>query len=421
VSLMPRLSPLTYTLSFVLLGYGLVMFVFGPCLTSIAETYGVPLGRMGLIFTFVSIGLLPSVVIAGFLSEVVGKKPLAIMAVGCMAAGCTLFAVAPGIGTKPNFGFALAAMVVIGIGAGAVESVVNALIADDNQPSPAFALNFSHAFFAVGPVIGPIVAGLLLRSQLPWQIVFWGAAGLLGMLFFALIAQPAPSRGTSPMTVGAAISLLRSTVLWLLLLVLAMYVGAEVGLSAWVSPLMEEILGANRSTAAMAVSVFWGAMILGRLVISALSTRMEPRPLILFLAAGSAVSSLGVAMAQTIPVCLAVTAVSGLFMSGMFGMVATHASRYFPERTGAVFGVLILGVGLGALVGPAMMGWVASEGGLRLALSIPPTLMAVAALAYAVPWSVREDVGERRWDEVSWKGTSDVEEKIGAGSDGGKR
>jgi len=384
---MPRLSPLTYTLCFVLLCYGLVMFTFGPCLTAIAETFGVPLGRTGLLFSFYSAGLLPSVALSGFLSERVGKRRIILVGVSFLGLGSALFAASPALGSDPRFAWALAAMVVAGIGAGSVESVGNALIADENQPSPAFALNFTHAFFAVGAVVGPVAAGLLLRSGLPWQILFYGGAVLLGIVFPVLAAQrPKMVRG-DPMSVGAAMGLLRSALLWLLLIVLALYVGAEVGLSAWVSPLMEEVLGAGRGVAAMAAAAFWGCMIVGRLVTSHLSTRVRPAPLILGLAGGSAVAGVGVALAPTVGTCLVLSGVSGLFMSGMFGMVATDAARYFPERSGAVFGVLVFGVGIGALVVPAAMGWVAMAGGLRLAMLIPPALMVVVVIAYALPWS----------------------------------
>lgn len=384
---MPRLSPLTYTLSFVLLCYGVVMFAFGPCLTSIAETFDVPLGRMGLLFTFSSFGLLPSVVVSGFLSERVGKRSVILAGALLLALGAALFAASPALGPEPRFAWALAAMVLIGIGAGGVESVGNALIADDNQPAPAFAMNFTHAFFAVGAVAGPVAAGLLLRSRLPWQLLFCGGAALLGLMLPALAAQRPRSPHGGPMSIGAAMGLLRSALLWLLLIVLALYVGAEVGLSAWVSPLMEEVLGASRGTAAMAVSAFWGCMIVGRLVTSHLSTRVRPVPLILALAGGSAAAGVGVALAPTIWSCLVFSAVSGLFMSGMFGMVATDAARYFPERSGAVFGLLVFGVGIGALLVPAAMGWVAMSGGLRMAMLVPPALMAVVVIAYVLPWS----------------------------------
>ena len=98
-------------------------------------------------------------------------------------------------------------------------------------------------------------------------------------------------------------------------------------------------------------------------------------------------AGVGVALAPTIGSCLIWSGVSGLFMSGVFGMVATDAARYFPERSGAVFGVLVFGVGIGALVVPAAMGWVAMAAGLRLAMLIPPALMVVVVIAYLLPWS----------------------------------
>jgi len=52
-----------------------------------------------------------------------------------------------------------------------------------------------------------------------------------------------------------------------------------------------------------------------------------------------------------------------------------------------VFGVLVFGVGIGALVVPAAMGWVAMAGGLRLAMLVPPALMLVVVIAYVLPWS----------------------------------
>ncbi len=74
-------------------------------------------------------------------------------------------------------------------------------------------------------------------------------------------------------------------------------------------------------------------------------------------------------------------------MSGLFGMIASDAARSFPERSGAVFGTLVFGVGIGAVVVPAAMGWLASAGGLRLAMLVPPALMSVVVMAYLVPWS----------------------------------
>ena len=85
--------------------------------------------------------------------------------------------------------------------------------------------------------------------------------------------------------------------------------------------------------------------------------------------------------------CLAMAAANGLCMSGVFGLVATDAARYFPQKSGAVFGILTAGVGIGVIAIPALMGVVASAADLRLAMLVPAVLMATVALVYVLPWS----------------------------------
>jgi len=383
---MPKLSPLSYGVAAVLLCYGLVLFLFGPCLTAMADTFGVPLGHMGLLFTVFSLGLIPSVLLAGYLSESIGKHRILLASLLLMAVSAALFGAVPSVGAQPSFLLALLVIALMGVAGGGVEALTNALIADDNQPAPAFALNFAHAFFAVGAVLGPAAAGLLLNAQLPWQYAFFGASGLFAAMFLVLLFQQAPALSPTDFNPAAALVLLRSGVLWALLLVLGVYVGAEVGLTAWVSPLMEEVLHSARGTAALSLSVFWVFMIVGRLATSVVATRLRAAPLVLALSIGSAAAALAVARAPTAILCLASSAAVGLFMSGIFGLVMTDAARRFPRHTGPVFGLLVAGVGIGALVVPALMGWVATISDLRAAMLIPSGLMAAVAGAYVLLW-----------------------------------
>ena len=379
---MPRLSLLTYSLSLVLLGYGMLIFIFGPSLTAIAETYDVPLSYLGLVFTLFSVGLIPSVLLAGYLSEIVGKRPLLLLSLLIAGAGSMLFGLVPGLGERPNFLLALAAAVVLGAGGGGIETLVNAVIADDNQPKPGFALNFTHAFFAVGAVLGPIVAGAVLKVRLPWQVSYFGGGALFALLFLMLLPQRFPNTDHQAFTGATARRLLRSPVLWLMLLAMSLYVGAEAGLSTWVSPLMEKVLASPRHRAGLSVSVFWAGMIVGRVAVSALAIRFRPAPMILLLSVGSAVASAAVAVSPSIFACLAASAAAGLFMAGLFGLVLTDAARHFPQHSGAVFGLLTAGVGTGALVFPALMGFVASAANLRAAMLIPAAAMLAVAFAY---------------------------------------
>jgi FHS family glucose/mannose:H+ symporter-like MFS transporter len=382
-----KFSRLTYSLATVFLCYGAVVFSFGPCLTSMADTFGVPVGRLGLIFTLYAVGLIPSVLLNGYLSEVMGRRLIMLAAIGMMALACALLGLITTAGGPRSFSLVLAAMVLLGYGGGGIETLTNILVNDDNQPAPAFALNVTHAFFAIGAVLSPLAVSLLLRSHLAWQLVFYGNAALLAALVVVLIPQRMPSATSEPFPPRAALELLRSSLVWMLLAMIALYVGAETGLAAWVSPLMETVLGAKRDVAGLSVSAFWALMIVGRLVVSPLSVRLRPPPLLFVLGLGSALSSLAVAYASDSAGCLIAAGAAGLFMSGIFALVLVDASRHFPRRLGAVFGIMMVGVGLGSLIIPAAMGWISAVAGLRVAMAVPAALLGAVALAYLARWS----------------------------------
>lgn len=382
-----RFSRLTYSLALVFLCYGAVVFAFGPCLTSMAETFGVPVGRLGLLFTLYAVGLIPSVLLNGYLCEVMGRRRLQLAAVCVMAVGCVLFGIVASVGGPLAFPLALAVMALLGYGGGGIEAVTNVLVTDDNQPSPAFALNVTHAFFAVGAVLSPLAVSLLLRSGLSWQLVFYGSAVVLATLLIVLLPQRMPRPTSDPVPPLAALGLLRSPLVLLFLAALTLYVGAEVGLSAWVSPLMETELGVPRDMAGLSVSVFWASMIVGRVAVGPLSVRWHPAPLLFLLASGSTASLAAVAYAGAALHCVIAVGLGGLFMSGVFALVLVDASRSFPRRVGSVFGIIMAGVGVGSLVIPALMGWMSEAAGLRPAMLIPTGLMGAVALSYLARWS----------------------------------
>jgi len=381
-----RFSRLTWTLAATFLCYGALVFSFGPCLTSMADTFGIPVGRLGLIFTLYAVGLIPSVLLNGYLSEVMGRRLILLGIVALLAIACAVFALVSVAGGLA-FLATLAVMILLGYGGGGIETLTNVLITDDNQPSPAFALNATHAFFAIGAVLSPLGVSLLLRSHLPWQFIFYANAALFALVFAALFRQRMPSATAEPFPPGAALQLLRSRLLWVLLAMITLYVGAELGVSAWVSPLMEKVLHTQRDLAGLSVSLFWALMIVGRFAAGPLAVRFRPPPLLFGMALGSAIGAAAIAFSRDALLCLIATACTGLFMSGIFALVLIDASRHFPQRLGAVFGIIMVGVGVGSLVVPAAMGWISEAAGFRAAMLVPAGLMTVVAASYLARWS----------------------------------
>ncbi len=376
---MPTLSRLTYRLAAAYCCFGAVLFVFGPCLTAMVETFRVELGRFGLLWTCYALGLTPAVLLAGWFSESVGRRPLLLGSVLLIAASCALIGASPHLG---GFWSAMAAMVLLGASGGAFQTVLMAAVADDNQPAPEFALNLTYTLLAIGAVLGPAATSALLRARLPWQWAFFGLAMVFVLVFISLTRERVPGGSDEPLTLHAARALLRTPVLWLLIAVTALYCGAESGLVTWVSAFGEKTFGMPRALAGMSVAIFWAMMIVGRAATTLLVTRVRLEGLLATLAGAAALVTTLLTRATGGAFVLMGAAVAGLFMSGIAPLTSTDCSRQFTRYRAAAFGLALSGIGLGNVLVPAAMGAIADAATLRHALLVPPGLLGAVAVAY---------------------------------------
>lgn len=376
---MPKLSRLTGRLAATYFCLGAVLFVIGPCVTAMAETFRVPLGRFGLLWTFYAVGITPAVLLTGYFSERAGRKPLLVGSALLISACCALFGGSPQLG---GFWTAMAAMALLGVGCGVLQTIVLAAAADENQPAPAFALNLIFTVLAVGAVLAPGAASLLLRAHRPWEWAFLVLSALFALLAADLSRQHLPNGGEEPLTLHAARDLLRRPNLWLLIGVMSLYSGAEGGFLTWVSAFGEKTLGAPRAVAGISVSLFWAMMIVGRAATTVAVTRTRLETLLAGLACGGAIAVALLTRADSTALALLGAAAAGLCMSGVAPLIGTDTAHQFTEYRSAALGLMLSGIGIGSLLPPAVMGAIASGPGLRVAMLLPPVLLGLVGVVY---------------------------------------
>jgi fucose permease len=378
-----RLAPVSYTLFLALTAYGLALFALGPCLTSIAQTFAIGLGATGAFFTTFFVGFIAGVLAAGYAAERVGKRRVVMAGLAILGAGLGLLGVSPGPFAVPHLWWALAAMVVTGIGGATVESTASALAADVNPGREGLALNLMQAFFGFGAIAGPLVVGVVLRRGGAWQLHFLIAAGFSALILAALAAQPAPEKPAPPLPLRELGRLARQPALLALCGAMALYVGAEIGYTGWISALVQERLGATAARAATAVTAFWVMMTVGRLICTWLVAVTTPRRLLLTLAVGGGLASGATGLAPSPRWGIAAAGAVGFFYSGIFALVLTAASERFTRRRAAVFSLIMTSVGIGGMIVPAAMGVVAQAFALRWAMALPAAAMVGLALLFA--------------------------------------
>jgi len=140
----------------------------------------------------------------------------------------------------------LLAIALVGFGEGGSEVATNFCLVKLENSGRSQLMNFMHAAFTAGAILGPLGVGLLLEHGLPWQVAFQVLAALsLGMaatfqlLSFAGLADPSASVSTR-----RALGLLRRNHLLLLSsLIIFLYVGAQIGISNWIAEYFVQIRG----------------------------------------------------------------------------------------------------------------------------------------------------------------------------------
>jgi len=379
----PALAPVSWTLFLALAAYGLALFAVGPCLTCITATFRIPLGEAGLLFTTFFSGFIGGVIAAGYAAERLGKRRVVAAGLAILTAGLWLLGSSPGPFARPQFGWALFSMLVVGIGGATIEATASAMVADANPGREAFAINLMQAFFGFGAVAAPIALAAVLAARWGWQMHFRITGAVSAALFVVLLTQRARERRPEPLSLRELAQLLADRTLLALCAAMALYVGAEIGYTGWVSPLVQKSIGASVQVAAQAVTAFWVTMTVGRLIVSWLVEVISPRRLMVALAVGGALTSGLTGLARAPGWGIAAAGVVGFFYSGAFGLILTAASDRFTRRRAAAFGLVMTCVGIGGMTLPALMGLVAQATNLRWAMLGPAAAMVLVALLFA--------------------------------------
>jgi fucose permease len=167
----------------------------------------------------------------------------------------------------------LAATVLFGFGAGVLDAGLNAFVS--NLPGRTALLNYLHAFFGVGALIGPLAGTLLLRAGRPWPdayllMGFLAVPVLIGLAtLYPTRPPPTPDAHAAPLAAA-----LRSRAVWLSGAFLCLYVGIEVTVGNWGYSLLTQERHAGALLAGLVVSGYWLGLTVGRFAINAAASRV---------------------------------------------------------------------------------------------------------------------------------------------------
>jgi fucose permease len=247
--------------------------VGGVLLPSLSRFYGVGDAILGLLFFVTSFGFFLSALCSGLLTQRFGLRWVLLLGTTTFLIGVLPF------GLKLPFVLLFPARLVLGLSIGLLETGLNIYIT--TLPRSTLLLNYLHAFYGVGALIGPIAGTIILALQWGWNSVYLllGAVNMLLLLGFVTLSHPVqPGALAQEEKQATAENVLSATLklpaVWLATLFLFIYVGIEVSLGNWAYSFLLESRHEGTVLAGWIVSGYWLGLTLGRFLLQNLAERV---------------------------------------------------------------------------------------------------------------------------------------------------
>ncbi len=344
---------------------GALQALYGPSFPMLRERFGIGVEAVSIVVSAQFMGSFLGIVFSSFLLRRLGYKRVLLLAAGVLTVGASVIALAP------TWVLVLVGAVLSGAGAGLLNVTCNLMVAVAFRPKSAPALNMVSAVFGVGAVLGPlIVTASEPHYAVPFLLVAVGA--FLLVPWAALIRAPEvalPDREATPMAWGT---------LSAFVLLFAFYVSAEVGVTSWETEFLTPHFGAR---AAAFTSLYWLAIVVGRMLAAPLSARLKTHSMVLYSAGAALVFMVAAHRVESAPVAFVLV---GLSLAPVFPTALAWLTEVFPQRVEQVTPVVVAAANLGPALSAPLIGRVVQVDG---AQAIPTALSGLAlVLLLLVAW-----------------------------------
>ncbi len=245
----------------------------GVLLPSLSTFYGVGDAVLGLLFFVASFGYFLAALGSGLLTQRLGLRWLLLLGTITFLIGVLPF------GLKLPFVLLFPARLMLGLGIGLLETGLNIYITE--LPHSALLLNYLHAFYGVGALVGPVAGTIILALQWGWNSAYLLLGGfcLLLLLSFSLFSRTTRLNESTreekeSRTENVLSATLKFPAVWIATLFLLVYVGIEVSLGNWTYSFLLQDRHEGPFLAGWIVSGYWLGLTLGRFLLQNLAERI---------------------------------------------------------------------------------------------------------------------------------------------------
>lgn len=351
--------------------FGMVTVFPGSIKLRLVERVGMDDAQMGKSIMVWQATTLIFTIVVGPLLDRLGHKPILITGFLLVGLAMCLFAIA-----KHSAGVFFASAL-LGLGGSCINSGGNTLLPALNTANPAAASNLGNVFFGLGAFVVPFVISFLFaRFRYTVSIAFFGFVSFAATVP-ALFAHYPPVSESYDWS--SALSLVYNPTALIAGLILFCYIGLEVSSASWSTTYLKNI-GFPERKASILFSLFWVAMIVGRLIASQTVTTSIGKATIGGAALAAAVGLFILTITKSRLVAGVIIVLTGLCYAPIFPTtVGVTFSRFSPSLYGSVYAIMVAIGLLGPSIVPAWIGYYSKtrsiQAGYRLMVALAALLV----------------------------------------------
>ncbi|MBU3569403.1 MFS transporter [Priestia aryabhattai] len=382
---------------------GLVITAVGSVLPQLLTHYHVSYTVGGQLVLLGSLGFLIGVPLSSFLLGRFSEMNL-------LTISSLMIAVSQiGMLLLPPFEWIIAFNFLTGIGVAALEVVVATLMMEVFIGRRAIVMSYLEVSFGLGALLMPLVASLLI-SQNSWRFSFFitSILALLMVVVCKMIPFKKETVSTSESDALDASSeptpVLAKSQRWKILalfsVMIFMYAGVESSMNNFLSSIFIAYLDVIPSQATLSISVFWVAMLIGR-VATGWIIRIVTYERYLFGSIGGTIVSLVLFMVLKEAVAgYILLGFLGLAMSGIYSITMVYANHMFTGSARIVTSLITGFSGLGGAIFPALIGFTMDASGIGSALWCITAFACLYLLALCIIFSVQRNAKQKPNDSI---------------------
>ena len=361
-----RLRTLPIFLAFLVMG---VADAMGPLADGVQKQFQVSAAMATLLTFFVFIAFAVFSVPGGLLAARIGKKKLLLLGLALNAAAVAV----PSL-MSPPFALLLLCIFALGIGTTFLQVAGNPIMRDVSEEG-AYARNLSFAQFIKGAgssgstyIVG-LAAALPVLGAMQWRGVFPLFLALMILAFLGVAALPVEeTKAEVPPSLGSSLALLKEPAFALAVLGIFLYVGAEVCMARFLKPALVARGYSDADALKYGPVMFFAALTVGRLIGSAVLTKMKERTFFLVSATLGAIA-ITIPMNHSMPLGFG-SALAGLGFANIWPLLFSITVERRPERASELSGLMCMAIAGGAVI-PLLMGKIADNFSIGIAFLVP--------------------------------------------------